>query len=247
MARGDEEREDGEAKGGERGKPTRAEIERTEARAAERARRKARRRKRAERKGSRTLRERIGVKGAGEGADRPSLRERLAAAARPSDDESEETRSEVIQRRISAVLILVVVAIAIMALTDAAPFFDDTSEEERVSETVERFFAASRGGDHEEMCSLFSASVVQGIEAEGATETKGEDPESCAEILEARVGTPDEDERVSVRIDTVRVSGPRAIANLVIKSPDSARNRVEAVELEMGPDGWLLTSRVITN
>ncbi len=158
-----------------------------------------------------------------------------------------EAGSDVVQRRVSAVVILLVAAVVIMALTDAAPFFDDTSEEERVADTVERFFAAYRDGDHEAMCQLFSPDVKQAIEQTGATETKGEDPEGCAEILAARVGTPGEDEEISVKVDEVRVSGPRAIANLVLKTPDSARRQIEAIELEQGPDGWLLTSPVITS
>ena len=226
MARGDDKPE----------KRTQAEVERAEARAAERARREARRRKRAETSKAETSKAAT--------KDGPSWRERLRRAW---DEPRAQTGSDVTQRRVSAVVILLVAAVVIMALTDAAPFFDDTSEEERVADTVERFFAAYRDGDHEEMCDLFSPDVKQAIEQTGVTETKGEDPESCAEILEARVGTPGEDEEVSVKVDEVRVSGPRAIANLVLKTPDSARRQIEAVELEQGPDGWLLTSPVITS
>jgi uncharacterized protein (TIGR02246 family) len=218
---------------------SRAEIERAEARAAERARREERRRKREKKDGDPTGR------AAGKaGEENPGWRERLAAAA----ERPEQTRSDVIQGRVAAVVILLAVAVVIMALTDAAPFFDDTSEEEIVSDTVERFFAAYGDGDHETMCELFSPDVTRAIEAAGATKTKGEDPESCAQILEARVGTPGEDEQVSVKVDEVRVSGPRAIANIVLKTPDTNRRQVEAVELVQGEDGgWLLTSPVVTN
>ena len=230
-------------------KRTQAEVERAEARAAERARREARRRKRAEKPRGEKAR---GKKATGEKKDGPGWRERLGLGEKTGDAKTagtaeEESRSDVIQRRVAAVAILLVVAVVIMALTDAAPFFDDTSEEERVADTVEQFFAAYRDGDHEEMCSLFSSDVKQAIERTGATETKGEDPESCAEILAARVGSPAEDEQISVKVDEVRVSGPRAIANIVLKTPDSARRQIEAVELEQGPDGWLLTSPVITS
>jgi ketosteroid isomerase-like protein len=226
MARGDDTPEE----------PTQAEVERAEARAAERLRREARRRKRAEKgKADPSKAER---------KDGPSWREKLRRAR---DEPKEATGSDVTQRRVSAVVILLVAAVAIMALTDAAPFFDDTSEEERVAETVERFFAAYRDGDHGTMCSLFSPDVRQAIEQTGATETKGEDPEGCAEILAARVGTPGEDEEVSVKVDEVRVSGPRAIANLVLKTEGTNRRQIEAIELEQGPDGWLLTSPVITS
>jgi ketosteroid isomerase-like protein len=217
-------------------KPTQAEVERAEARAAERARREARRRKRADRDRAETSK--------AEKKDGPSWRERLRRARGESRDEKS---SDATQRRLSAVVILLVAAVVIMALTDAAPFFDDTSEEERVADTVEHFFAAYRDGDHETMCSLFSPDVKQAIEQAGATETKGEDPKSCAEILAARVGTPSEDEEISVKVDEVRVSGPRAIANLVLKTEGTSRRQIEAIELEQGPDGWLLTSPVITS
>jgi ketosteroid isomerase-like protein len=225
-------------------KRTQAEVERAEARAAERARREARRRKRAEKA--------KGEKAKGEKKDGPGWRERLGVGEKTRDSKAaekpgDESRGDVIQRRVAAVAILLVVAVVIMALTDTAPFFDDTSEEERVADPVERFFAAYRDGDHEQMCSLFSPDVRQAIEQTGATETKGEDPESCAEIIAARVGAPAEDEKISVKVDEVRVSGPRAIANIVLKTPDSARRQIEAVELEQGPDGWLLTSPVITS
>jgi ketosteroid isomerase-like protein len=244
MDRGDETpggADESPGSGESRDAQARAEIERAEARAAERARREERRRRRAERKERRGRAKRSGRQGE---PGKPGWRERLAAAARKPE---EETREEVIQRRVAAVAIIVVAAVVIMALTDAAPFFDDTSEEERVSDAVERFFAAYGDGDHETMCELFSPDVKNAIETAGATETKGEDPESCAEILAARVGTPGDDEKVSVKVNEVRVSGPRAIANIVLKTPDSNRRQIEAVELVEGEAGWLLTSPVVTN
>jgi uncharacterized protein (TIGR02246 family) len=235
----------------EQDKRSRAEIERAEARAAERARREERRRRRAEKRSR-------GEKAAGgepedarkakpekAGDEKPGWRERLAAAAQ--GPRGEETRTEVIQRRVAAVAIVVVIAVVVLAITDAAPFFDDTSEEERVAETVERFFAAYGDGDTETMCELFGPDVTKSIEAAGATESKGEDPQSCAEVLQARLGTPSEDEKVSVKVNEVRVSGPRAIANIVVKTPGSNRRQIEAVELEMGPEGWLLTTPVVTS
>ena len=248
-------------------KPSQAEIERAEARAAERARREERRRSRAEkraRKGTRpSLRERLAAAARPDGERKPRA-ERRAEAERKRDAErkpgaaaagakgaappkDEESRGEVMQRRIAAVAILLVIAVVIMALTDAAPFFDDTSEEERVQDTVERFFAAYRAGDHETMCDLFSPDVKSTIESAGVTDTKGKDPQACAEVLDARVGTPAEDEQVSVKVDEVRVSGPRAIANLVLKTEGTNRRQMDAVELEKGPDGWLLTSPVVTS
>ena len=230
MARGDEPEE-----------RSQAEIERAEARAAERARREERRRRRTEKRGKK---EAAGEKEKSGKKDGAGWRERLRAAAQPDTEKKEESRSEVLQRRISAVVIVLVIVVVVMALTDSAPFFDDTSEEERVADTVERFFAAYRDGDTQTMCDLFSPDVKRTIEAAGATEAKGEDPASCSDVLAARVG---DGQDVSVKVDEVRVSGPRAIANLVLKTPDAARRQIEAVELEMSPDGWLLTSPIVTS
>ena len=165
------------------------------------------------------------------------------AAGPPAAD-----RAELIRRRIAAVVILIAVAIAIMALTDAAPFFDDVTEEQRVTDTVERFFAAFEERDFETVCSLFSPSVVQEIKQVGATQTKKGEPKGCVEILDARYAdVPDEQAKLGLKIEDVRVSGPRAVADVVVKTEEVPKGRSLPVELELGPDGWLVTRQVITN
>jgi ketosteroid isomerase-like protein len=160
---------------------------------------------------------------------------------------SSPDHGEVVRRRVSAVVILVAAAIGIMALTDAAPFFDDVTEEQRVSDTVERFFAAFEGRDFATMCSLFSPEVRQGIEQVGATQTKQGEPKGCAEVLEARYAGVDEQEtKLSLKIEDVRVSGPRAVADVIVKTGQTPKGRSLPVELERGPDGWLVTRQVIT-
>jgi ketosteroid isomerase-like protein len=169
--------------------------------------------------------------------------ERKSRTAAPSPD-----RSEVLRRRVSAVVILVAAAIVIMALTDAAPFFDDVTEEQRVTDTVERFFAAFEERDFETVCSLFSPEVRQGIEQVGATQTKKGEPKGCVEILDARYAeVPDEQAKLSLKIEDVRVSGPRAVADVVVKTEEVPKGRSLPIELELGPDGWLVTRQVITN
>jgi hypothetical protein len=156
-------------------------------------------------------------------------------------------RGELIRRRIAAVVILVAVAIVIMALTDAAPFFDDVTEEQRVTDTVERFFAAFEERDFATVCSLFSAGVRQEIEQVGATQTKHGEPKGCAEILDARyAAVPDEQTKLGLKIDDVRVSGPRAVADVILKTQAVPKGRSLPIELEQGPDGWLVTRQVIT-
>lgn len=164
------------------------------------------------------------------------------AAESPSED-----RGELIRRRIAAVVILIAVAIAIMALTDAAPFFDDVTEEQRVTDTVERFFGAFEQRDFATVCSLFSTDVRQQIETVGATQTKKGEPKGCTEILEARYAeVPEEQTKFSLKIEDVRVSGPRAVADVIVKTQQVPKGRSLPIELEQGPDGWLVTRQVIT-
>jgi len=139
------------------------------------------------------------------------------------------------------------VAVAIMALTDAAPFFDDVTEEQRVEETVERFFAAYGERDFETVCGLFSAEVSEAIEQAGATETREAEVQGCSDVLAARFGADDgEATELEIKIESVRVSGPRAVADVIVKTEAASKGRSVPVELESGPDGWLITRQVIT-
>lgn len=185
--------------------------------------------------------------------ERSGLTEGRTRAGKPAPAAKPErpgtpSRQELLQRRIAAVVILIGVAIAIMALTDAAPFFDDTTEEERVADSVESFFAAFADGDYAGVCELFSPEVAAAIEQAGATETKGEDPQGCAEILEARFAAAEAEElELAVKIESVRVSGQRAVAEVIIKSEERPKGSPESIELERAPDGWLITTPVITS
>jgi hypothetical protein len=153
-----------------------------------------------------------------------------------------EERRELVQRRISAAVILIGVAVAIMALTDAPPLFDDVTDEERVEEAVSRFFAAYDDGDFATVCELLSGDVREDIELAGATATGGKKP-GCAKIIEARFSALPEREKLGVEVDSVRVSGPRAVAVLKTKSAEVP----ETIELERVGDRWLITESVITD
>jgi predicted lipid-binding transport protein (Tim44 family) len=157
------------------------------------------------------------------------------------------SRSEVVRNRIAAVVIVIGAVIGVMALTDAAPLFDDLTEEERATEAVERFFEAYGDRDFATVCELFNTEVRDAIVLAGATETKEGEPRSCAEILEARFGaTGEEDPELKVRVESVRISGPRAVAEVVATSSDAPGGRPLTVELERAEDGWLIANRVIT-
>ena len=140
-------------------------------------------------------------------------------------------------------MILIAVAIVIMALTDAAPFFDDVTEEQRVTDTVERFFAAFEERDFAAVCSLFSTDVRQEIEQVGATQTKQGEPKGCAEILEARyAAVPDEQTKLGLKIEDVRVQRPargrRRDPQGRGRSRRGARCRSSS---SRAPDGWLVS------
>lgn len=155
--------------------------------------------------------------------------------------------SEVRRNRIAAVVIVIGAVIGVMALTDAAPLFDDLTEEERATEAVERFFEAYRDRDFATVCELFDTEVRDAIVLAGATETKEGKPRTCAEILEARFGAAgEEDPELSVRVESVRISGPRAVAEVVARTSDAPGGRPLTVELERAEDGWLIANRVIT-
>jgi hypothetical protein len=157
------------------------------------------------------------------------------------------SRSEVRRNRIAAVVIVIGAVIGVMALTDAAPLFDDLTEEERATDAVERFFEAYGDRDFATVCELFNTEVRDAIVLAGATETKEGKPRSCAEILEARFGaTGEEDPELNVRVESVRISGPRAVAEVVAGTADAPGGRPLTVELERGEDGWLIANRVIT-
>jgi hypothetical protein len=166
----------------------------------------------------------------------------VAEGTRGNSKPSEERR-EVVRRRISAGVILIGVAVAIMALTDAAPLFDDVTDEQRVEDAVGRFFTAYDEGDFATVCELLSSDVREAIVLAGATET-GEGEPNCAEIVEARFSAvAEQDQELGVKVDSVRVSGPRAVAVLTAKSPGIP----DTIELERAGDRWLITESVVTD
>ncbi len=151
--------------------------------------------------------------------------------------------SELRRRRITAVAIVVVVAVAVMAIADLGPFADET-EADRARASVERFFAAYDGREFNTVCGLLSGDVRSQIEQVGATATKQGEPTGCAQILAARVGTKPA-KGTDVRIDDVRVSGNRAIADLELRARD-ARARSESLELQLEGGEWVIASPQIT-
>jgi ketosteroid isomerase-like protein len=165
------------------------------------------------------------------------------AVGTPGTSKSSDEHRELVRRRVSAVVIVIGVAVAIMALTDTAPLFDDVTDEQRVEDAVGRFFTAYDEGDFATVCELLSSEVREAIELAGATETKEGEP-NCAEIVEVRFSAlAEQEEDLGVKVDSVRVSGPRAVAVLTAKS----QGVPETIELERDGDRWLITESVVTD
>ena len=152
-------------------------------------------------------------------------------------------RAELRRRRITALAIVVAVAVAMMALADLGPFADE-SEAERARDSVERFFDAYDGRDFDTVCGLLSSDVKRQIELIGATRTKKGEPKGCAEILAARVGSKP-GKAPETRVEQVRVSGTRAVADVEVKAAGSG-SQSESLELQREDGAWVIASPQVT-
>jgi hypothetical protein len=152
-------------------------------------------------------------------------------------------RGELRRRRITALAIVLAIVVGVMAVADLGPFADRT-EADRARDSVQRFFDAYDGRDFDTVCELLSADVRHQIELVGATATKKGEPKGCAAILAARIGSKAA-KGTGVRVDEVRVSGNRAIADLELK-PSGSRARSESLELQIEGGDWVIASPQIT-
>jgi hypothetical protein len=151
--------------------------------------------------------------------------------------------SELRRRRITALAIVVAVVVAVLAIADLGPFADQT-DADRARDSVQRFFDAYDGRDFDTVCALLSADVRHQIELVGATATRKGEPKGCAAILAARVGSKAA-KGTDVKVDDVRVSGNRAVADLELK-PSGSKARSESLELQVEGGDWVIASPQIT-
>jgi hypothetical protein len=92
--------------------------------------------------------------------------------------------SDTLRRRIAALLLLAGIVVAVLAIEDVGPFEDPATEEERVTEAVEAFFAAAADGDSKRFCDLLTADARERLEVSTAQRLQTDEPPKCPEILD---------------------------------------------------------------
>ena len=129
--------------------------------------------------------------------------------------------------------------VAVLTIADLGPFSDPPTEEERVSETVERFFAAGAQGEFDDYCALLTDAARTTVE-ENATRLLGGNMElACPAVLAA---VPEAFAGLSARIREVAVSGPRARVEANVKTKNTQGVEARTILLDQEPDGtWLIS------
>jgi hypothetical protein len=117
----------------------------------------------------------------------------------------------VLRRRIAALLLISGIAVAALALADVGPFEDPVTEEQRVEDAVESFFAAAAAGDGETFCDLLTTDARRALEVSTAQRLQTDETPKCAQIVElleaAFAGSGIDVRYVSVSGNRARVEG----------------------------------------
>jgi len=125
----------------------------------------------------------------------------------------------VLRRRIAALLLIAGIAVAALALADVGPFEDPVTEEQRVEDAVESFFAAAAAGDGETFCGLLTTDARRALEVSTAQRLQTDETPKCARIVElleaAFAGS-------GIDVRYVSVSGIRARVEARYKIPGHA-------------------------
>lgn len=115
--------------------------------------------------------------------------------------------SDVIRRRVAALLLIAGIAVAVLAITDTGPFEDPPTEEERVEDAVQEFFAAAAGGDSRTFCSLLTGEARQELRVNTAQRLRIDQLPRCEQILDALA---DAFKGSTIDVRFVSVSGTQA-------------------------------------
>jgi hypothetical protein len=119
--------------------------------------------------------------------------------------------SDVARRRIAALLLVAGIVVAVLAIADVGPFEDPPSEEQRVQDTVEEFFAAAGRGDSKEFCAMLTAEARMQLRISTAQRLQVNDLPKCEKILDALAvafkGSQLTVRRVSISGNQARVEG----------------------------------------
>ncbi|MGH7605760.1 MAG: hypothetical protein ACREME_00345 [Gemmatimonadales bacterium] len=126
--------------------------------------------------------------------------------------------SEIARRRIAALLLVAGIAVAVLALADVGPFEDPQTEEEKVQEAVEDFFAAAAAGESRSFCGLLTEQARNTLWVNTARQIQADELPGCREILEA-LKQAFAGSEVTVR--HVSVSGVQARVEARYKAADS--------------------------
>jgi hypothetical protein len=143
--------------------------------------------------------------------------------------------SDVLRRRIAAALLIAGVVVAVLAIRDVGPLFDDpVTEEERVGEAVERFFAAAAAGESKTFCDLLTADARDELRVSTAQRLQVDEPPECTKILDVLAplfaGS-------SLSLDHVSVSGNRARVEARFR-PSQGPAQPRTVLLLLEDDEW---------
>jgi Domain of unknown function (DUF4878) len=142
--------------------------------------------------------------------------------------------SEIAHRRIAALLLIAGIAVAVLAITDTWPFDDPPTEEERVQDTVESFYAAAADGDFAEYCALLTPAARDRVRVNAARLLEEAGQLRCEEILAV---AEEEFKGVSIRVREVSVSGIQARAEVNVKVAGRAGVEPRTMLLEQNEAG----------
>jgi hypothetical protein len=122
--------------------------------------------------------------------------------------------SDITRRRLAALLLIAAIAVGALAIADVGPFEDPPTEEERVQEVVEHFFAAASTGDAKGFCRALTPDARRDLEVNTAQQLRLDEAPSCVDVL-TLLRTIFEGS--TARINDVSVSGPQARVEVQLK------------------------------
>jgi hypothetical protein len=140
----------------------------------------------------------------------------------------------VLRRRIAALLLVAGIAVGALAIADVGPFDDPPTEEERVQDAVEDFFAAAAEGDGKAWCRLLTESARKQLEINLAQRLQTSESFGCVELL---VALKSAYKGSTVEVRSVSVSGNRARAEVRFKLQDEPA-QPRTLLLEEEKDRW---------
>ena len=144
----------------------------------------------------------------------------------------------ILRRRIAALLLVAGVVIAVLAITDVGPFDDPPTEEERVQEVVEEFFASAVGGEGRRFCELMTRDARRALEVNTAQQLRLDEPPACVDVLTLlRAVFKD----AAVEINHVNVSGPAARVEVQLRLK-GAGAEPRTVLLTVQDGEWLVSN-----